>query len=415
MDRALADRFLAEMQGSTTDHDLVRFALDTARRVKHALTDAPEVDVELPTKAGSSTIPVTRAEFDALVAPLLERTGLACRRALRDAGIAPADLDGIILVGGSTRVPCVRAYVERLFGKAPLGDIDPDEVVALGAAIQADLLAGETERAGEVLLLDVLPLSLGLETMGGVAEKILPRNTTVPAGARQLFTTYADNQTGFDLHIVQGERELAADCRSLARFVLKGIPPMPAGMARLEVTFRVDADGLLSVDARETTTGVETKVEVKASYGLSDDQVEDMLLAALEHGEEDFDKRRLVEARVEAQQVLTATGKALATDADLLTADERQTVERASADLEAAVKGDLVGPILTATEALDGATHAWAGRRMDRAVARAIGGKALDTVEKDVAKAEGVDVQVEAHAKHQRPGTSTACDSRDHR
>lgn len=404
MDRALATRFLAEMQAKEDNTDLVRLALDTARRTKHALTQAPAVDVELPVKGGTRKVTVTRDEFDALIAPLLERTGVACRRAMRDAGITANELDGIILVGGSTRVPFVRTYVEKLFGKAPLGDIDPDEVVALGAAIQADILAGETDREGEVLLLDVLPLSLGLETMGGVAEKILPRNTTVPAGARQVFTTYADNQTGFDLHIVQGERELAADCRSLARFVLKGIPPLPAGLARLEVTFRVDADGLLSVTAREATTGVEAKVEVKPSYGLTDEEVETMLLSALDHGEEDLERRRLVEARVEAEQVLVATRKALASDADLLTADERERVEQAVTDLDAAIRGDRAGVIVACTQAVDDATHAWAGRRMDRAVSRAIAGKQIDTVEEAVARAEGVDAQVEAHAKMVRPG-----------
>jgi molecular chaperone HscA len=406
MDRALAQRLLLEMgaEGST-DASLVRLALDTARRAKHALTDAEAVDVTVPVRGGGEkTVTITRAEFDALVAPIVERTGVACRRALRDAGVDPKDLDGVILVGGSTRVPYVRAYVEKLFGKPPLGDIDPDQVVALGAAIQADILAGEQDREGEVLLLDVLPLSLGLETMGGVAEKILPRNTTIPAGARQVFTTYADNQTGFDLHIVQGERELAADCRSLARFTLKGIPPMPAGLARLEVTFRVDADGLLSVTAREATTGVEAKVEVKPSYGLSDEEVETMLLSALDHGEEDLGKRRLIEARVEAEQVLRATRKALATDADLLPAEERARVDQAVLDLEAAVAGERVAAITAATEGLDEATHAWAGRRMDRAVARAIAGKQVEEVERDVAHAEGVDAHVEAHAHMTRPG-----------
>jgi molecular chaperone HscA len=411
MDRALAQRLLQEMGASDDNRELVRLALDTARRVKHALTDVTEVDVDLPVAGGGEKkVTVTRAELDALIAPIVERTGVACRRALRDAGIKPGELDGVILVGGSTRVPYVRAYVEKLFGKKPLGDIDPDEVVALGAAIQADILAGEQDREGEVLLLDVLPLSLGIETMGGVAEKILPRNTTIPAGARQIFTTYADNQTGFDLHIVQGERELAADCRSLARFVLKGIPPMPAGLARLEVTFRVDADGLLSVTAREATTGVEAKVEVKPSYGLTDEEVENMLLAALDHGEEDLEKRRLIEARVEAEQVLAATRKALAADADLLSQEERARIDQALADLEAAILGERLAAITTRTEALDAATHEWAGRRMDRAVARAISGKAVDEVEKDVAKAEGVDAHVEAHAKMVRPGDERPLD-----
>ncbi|MFT3775547.1 MAG: Fe-S protein assembly chaperone HscA [Minicystis sp.] len=405
MDRALAQRLLQEMGAGDDKRELVRLALDTARRVKHALTDADAVDVELPVAGGGEKkVTVTRAEFDALIAPIVERTGVACRRALRDAGLKAGELDGVILVGGSTRVPYVRTYVEKVFGKKPLGDIDPDEVVALGAAIQADILAGEQEREGEVLLLDVLPLSLGIETMGGVAEKILPRNTTIPAGARQVFTTYADNQTGFDLHIVQGERELAADCRSLAKFVLKGIPPMPAGLARLEVTFRVDADGLLSVTAREATTGVEAKVEVKPSYGLTDEEVENMLLAALDHGEEDLEKRRLIEARVEAEQVLTATRKALAADADLLSAEERARIDQALAELEAAILGERLAAITMRTEALDAATHEWAGRRMDRAVARAIAGKKVDDVEHDVEKAQGVDAHVEAHAKMVRPG-----------
>jgi molecular chaperone HscA len=405
MDRALAHRLLQYMGADDNKPELVRLALDTARRVKHALTDAEAVDVDLPVAGGGEKkVTVTRADFDALVAPIVERTGVACRRALRDAGLKAEELDGVILVGGSTRVPYVRSYVEKLFGKKPLGDIDPDEVVALGAAIQADILAGEQDREGEVLLLDVLPLSLGIETMGGVAEKILPRNTTIPAGARQIFTTYADNQTGFDLHIVQGERELAADCRSLAKFVLKGIPPMPAGLARLEVTFRVDADGLLSVTAREATTGVEAKVEVKPSYGLTDEEVENMLLAALDHGEEDLEKRRLIEARVEGEQVLAATRKALAADADLLAPEERARIDQAMIELEGAVAGERLAAITMRTEQLDAATHEWAGRRMDRAVARAIAGKQVEDVEKDVSKAEGVDAHVEAHAKMVRPG-----------
>ncbi|WP_437277047.1 Fe-S protein assembly chaperone HscA [Sorangium sp. So ce375] len=405
MDRALAERLLQEMRATRRTPEVVRLALDTARSIKHALTDATQVEIELPVQAGEETgddptsklVTVTRDELNALITPLLERTGAACRRALRDAGVQAADLDGVILVGGATRVPHVRDYVASLFGKEPLKDIDPEEVVALGAAIQADILAGSMERADEVLLLDVLPLSLGIETMGGVAEKILPRNTTIPAGARQTFTTYADNQTGFDLHIVQGERELAADCRSLARFVLKGIPPMPAGMARLEVTFRVDADGLLGVTARELTTGVEQKVEVKPSYGLTDEEVENMLLAALDHGEEDLLKRRLVEARVEGERVAMATRKALSADADLLDPGEREAIEAALRGLDAAIHGDKPGLILARTEALDEATHAWAGRRMDRAVARAIAGKQVGDVEAKVAAAKGVDAHLAEH------------------
>ncbi|WP_437997302.1 Fe-S protein assembly chaperone HscA [Sorangium sp. So ce185] len=402
MDRALAERLLQEMGAARRTPEVVRLALDTARSIKHALTDAERVEVELPVQAGagqpaSKLVTVTRDELNALIAPIVERTGAACRRALRDAGVQASDVDGVILVGGATRVPYVRGYVAKLFGKEPLKDIDPEEVVALGAAIQADILAGSMERADEVLLLDVLPLSLGIETMGGVAEKILPRNTTIPAGARQVFTTYADNQTGFDLHIVQGERELAADCRSLARFVLKGIPPMPAGMARLEVTFRVDADGLLGVTARELTTGVEQKVEVKPSYGLTDEEVENMLLAALDHGEEDLLKRRLVEARVEGERVAMATRKALSADAGLLGPGEREAIEAALSALDAAIRGDKPGLIQARTDALDDATRGWAGRRMDRAVAKAIAGKQVEDVEANVAAAKGVDAHLAEH------------------
>ncbi|MDI3286958.1 Fe-S protein assembly chaperone HscA [Polyangium sp. 15x6] len=406
MDRALAEKILEKLEvGEQRPRELVRFALDTARKIKHGLTNAERVEVDIPVGDGKQ-IPIafTRDEFEAMIKPIVERTGVACRRAIRDAGITAEELDGVILVGGSTRVPYVRQYVEKLFGKLPLCDLDPEEVVALGAAIQADILAGSKERADEVLLLDVLPLSLGLETMGGVVEKILPRNTTIPAGARQTFTTYADNQTGFDLHIVQGERELAVDGRSLARFVLKGIPPMPAGLARLEVTFRVDADGLLSVTAKELTTGVEQKVEVKPSYGLTDEEVEAMLMAALDHGEEDLEKRQLIEARVEAERVVLATRKALVADADLLEGDEeRARIDEALAGLEEAIRGTRAAIIRGRTEVLDEVTHGWAGRRMDRAIARAIAGKDVAAIESTVAQARGVEAHLAEHAGHNAP------------
>ncbi|HVK66714.1 MAG TPA: Fe-S protein assembly chaperone HscA [Polyangium sp.] len=406
MDRALAERLLQDLgvPAENRPRELVRLALDTARKIKHGLTENDRVEAEIEVTGGTRKLAVTRDEFEALIKPIVERTGVACRRALRDAGVRADELDGVILVGGSTRVPYVRQYVEKLFGKPPLCDLDPEEVVALGAAIQADILAGTKERADEVLLLDVLPLSLGLETMGGVVEKILPRNTTIPAGARQTFTTYADNQTGFDLHIVQGERELAIDCRSLARFVLKGIPPMPAGLARLEVTFRVDADGLLSVTANELTTGVEQKVEVKPSYGLTDDEVEAMLMAALDHGEEDLEKRQLIEARVEAERVVLATRKALVADADLLEGDEeRARIDEALAGLEEAIRGTRAAIIRGRTEVLDDVTHGWAGRRMDRAIARAIAGKDVTAIEGTVAKARGVEAHLAEHAGHNPP------------
>ena len=412
MDRALAEVLLKEMgiapDASTVGgREVIRIALDAARKAKHALTDRVSVVLSLPKKGGGEVdVTVSRAQFEELIKPIVAKTGLACRRALRDAGLKAEELDGVILVGGSTRVPYVRQYVAEMFEQEPLSDIDPDHVVAMGAAIQADVLAGGEAREGEILLLDVLPLSLGLETMGGVAEKVLPRNTTIPAGARQVFTTYADNQTGFELHIVQGERELAEDCRSLAKFYLKGIPPMAAGMARLEITFQVDADGLLTVSAKEVTTGIEQEVEVKPSYGLTDEEVEQMLLEALDHGEEDFEKRKLAERRVEGRRIASATQSALSKDAALLEAGEAEKIQAALQKLADAIEGTRPGLILTAIEDLDDTTKAWAGRRMDAAIASALQGQALDAVEQEVGHARGVDAHVEEHQRR-RGGTDT--------
>ena len=394
MDRAIAHDLLAALgfEPPRQTPELVRLVLDAARTAKHALTTQEQVEAVVP---GHRAVTITRARFDALIQPLLERTGSACRRALKDAGVKAEELDGVILVGGSTRVPAVREYVSEILKKEPLGDIDPDQVVALGAAVQADLLAG-TGRSDEVLLLDVIALSLGIEVGGGVVDKIMTRNSTIPSAARATYTTQEDNQTGFEIHVLQGEREMVAHNRSLARFTLKGIPPMPAGMARLELTFNVDADGLLSVHAKEATTGIEQTVSVKPSYGLDDAAVEQMLIDALDHGEEDLEHRRLAENRVDARRILKATRDALVADADLLEPGEKARIEQACAALDEAVLGESASLIHARFEAVDEATKAFAGRRMNRAIARAIEGQRLETVEKSVEHAKGVE---EAHAR----------------
>ena len=353
--------------------------LAEARRVKEALTDAEEVVFRARVDVlGTIERTVTRADLRAWAEPILAICRKACRRVLKDAELTSADLDGVILVGGSTRSPIVRDFVRELFEREPLCDLDPDQVVALGAAVQADVLAGGDHK---VVLLDVVPLSLGLEMMGGVVEKLIHRNTTIPCGATETFTTYADYQTGFDIHVVQGERETADACRSLARFVLRGVPPMIAGMGRVEIAFVVDADGLLRVTAKELTTGKETSVEVKPSYGLSDEEVERMLVESFEHAEDDLARRNLLVERVEAERILAATRLAFATDNELLDPEVRAAGEAAMLELDAAMRDSNHLKIRAAIEALDLATKPFAQARMNRAVEAQLRGKTLEEAE----------------------------------
>ncbi|HNN94254.1 MAG TPA: Fe-S protein assembly chaperone HscA [Pseudomonadota bacterium] len=401
MDQALADLLIekspsaAALRAELQQHaGLSRSLLATARTVKHGLTEQESVAANLP---GAESDPgrrvsITRAEFEAAIAPIVARTASPCRRALKDAELTPKDLDGVVLVGGATRVPAVRRFVGELFGQPPLCDLDPDQVVALGAAVQADILQNARTDA---LLIDVTPLSLGLELMGGVVEKIIPRNSRVPTGARQVFTTYADGQTGFDLHVVQGERETAAECRSLARFKLTGIPRMAAGMARLEVSFLIDENGLLAVTARELTSGREAHTTVKPSYGLTDEQVEQMLLDSFEHGESDLRQRMLITQRVEADRILGALTVALARDGALLSDAERQRIDAARAAVEQAKAGNDHRRIAEAITALDLASKDFAQRRMDDSLSHAVSGRAVRDIEAAVEHAHGPEA---AHA-----------------
>lgn len=358
----------------------VRLLLDRVRATKEALSSARDATLDATLSDGTAvTIAITEAQFAALVGPLVQRTLVPTKKALRDAKIAPADIKGVVLVGGATRMPVIRRAVEAFFGQPPLTNLDPDQVVALGAAIQADLLAGN--RGGDDwLLLDVIPLSLGIETMGGLVEKIIPRNSTIPVARAQEFTTFKDGQTAMAIHVVQGERELVSDCRSLARFELRGIPPMAAGAARIRVTFQVDADGLLSVFAREQHSGVEASVVVKPSYGLADDDIARMLEDSFKSAELDMRARAQREAQVEGERLIEATGAALAADGELLAADERAGIEAGLAQLRATVAGSDADAIDAATHSLAALTDEFAARRMDKSIRQALRGRKLDEI-----------------------------------
>jgi molecular chaperone HscA len=380
-DHALAEEFIRERHARIGESRLTageaKLALATARIAKECLSAAADGKWILDADGAPTTHEMTRDRFEAMIQPLVERTQRLCRQVIEDAGLRPTEIKGVVLVGGSTRVPLVRRAVAHVFGREPLADIDPDEVVAVGAALQAEALTTGLD----ALLLDVTPLSLGIETMGGLVEKIIPRNTPIPAAQAQEFTTYQDGQTGMILHVVQGEREMVGQCRSLARFELKGIPPMTAGAARVRVTFAVDADGLLTVSAREATTGVEQRVEVKPSYGLSEEEMAAMLRDSLTHAREDMDARLLAEARVEAGRVLNAVRAALAADGDLLAPAERADIDGAIAALEKVLPGPAREAINAAAEALEAITKPFAEKRMDRGIRAALGGVALEQLD----------------------------------
>ncbi|WP_288093833.1 Fe-S protein assembly chaperone HscA [Thiomonas sp.] len=351
-----------------------------ARQAKEALSAASSVEYTVALADGAShTGTLQRDDFEQASADLVQRTLALLRRALSDAQVSIADVQGVVLVGGATRMPMIRQAVARAIGKAPLTDLNPDEVVALGAAIQANALAGNAG-ADDVLLLDVIPLSLGVETMGGLVEHILPRNSTIPQARAQDFTTFRDGQTAMAIHVVQGERELVSDCRSLARFELRGIPPMVAGAARIRVTFAVDADGLLEVSAQELTTGVQAQVQVKPAYGLDDAQIAQMLHDSVAHAQDDRDARMLQEARVDAQALLAATRNAMQLDRDLLSEQEIAQIHTDMAALAQAEQGGDIDQIRLATEALTRQTDAFAERRMNRSIQRALAGQSVDQI-----------------------------------
>ena len=377
-DATLADYFARVHCLNDLDHAARRALLSASRRLREALTAQASHTETLLLGAAKIDLSLTRVAFEALAQSLVERTLACARQVLKDAGLTVKDVQGVVMVGGATRMPVVQAAVHGLFAKQPLTDLDPDQVVALGAALQANLLAGNRNPGEDWLLLDVTPLTLGLETMGGLVEHIIPRNSTIPVARAQEFTTFKDGQTALAVHVVQGERDLVADCRSLARFELRGIPPMVAGAARIRVTFQVDADGLLSVTAREQGSGVEASVTVKPSYGLTDDEVSKMLSDSISLADHDAKMRMLREQQVDAQQLIESVEAALAADSDLLSAAQQTRIAQQLQATQLCARGDDIDAIRVATKALSDVTDDFAAQRMDRSIRAALKGKSLN-------------------------------------
>lgn len=379
-DAAIVQWAIAEVGAAPSNSAEKAFARNQARSAKEALAELSQAPLQVQWAGKNQTLTLTQEQLAALAQPLIARTLQSIEATLRDADLSPQDIEGIVMVGGSTRLLAVQQAVAALFGKTPLTNLNPDEVVALGAAIQANQLAGNSRSQDDVLLLDVVPLSLGIEIMGGMTERIIPRNETIPTAKAQDFTTYKDGQTALAIHVLQGERDMVADNRSLARFELRGIPPMTAGAARIRVSFTVDADGLLSVSAQELISGVEASVQVKPTYGLADSEIERMLRESFATAQEDIQARAKAEARVDAERLVLSTRSALAADGDLLSAQDRERIDSLIAHIHAMIEAGCAADIEAATHALAHGTEAFAAERMNRSIQQALAGKNVQSL-----------------------------------